>query len=128
MNGCMLGGDFNDILNAEEKKGIDSISIREWNKFKSRIGHCGFMDLGFNDYQFTWRGSTYHFGKRIYDRLDRALCNDYWRMKFLDAFGKVLTRLKYSYHHPFFLSFNDQHHSSATPKFNFEGVWLLEEY
>lgn len=54
------------------------------------------MDLGFTDHKFTLRGPIYHAGERIYERLDKALCNDHWRIQFSESLVKVLIRLEFS--------------------------------
>ncbi|MCH80961.1 hypothetical protein A2U01_0001739, partial [Trifolium medium] len=97
---CYLSGDFNDITSMEEKKGGVSASIRRCNKFRERISACNLLDLGAMGPKFTWRGPIYHGGQRIYERLDRALCNEKWRLSFPDGYVKVLTRVSFSDHHP----------------------------
>lgn len=50
--------------------------------------------------KFTWRGPIYHGGQRIYEKLDRVLCNEEWHMDFSESHEKVLTRVAFSDHHP----------------------------
>ncbi|WJX47132.1 hypothetical protein P8452_33857 [Trifolium repens] len=123
----LLAGDFNDIVCAGEKKGGASASIRKCNTFKDRIDACNLIDMGAMGPKFTWRGPIYHGGQRIFERLDRALCNDHWRLKFPDGFVKVLTRLDFSNHHPILIAPIHVPHLVAERQFRFESAWLLED-
>lgn len=91
-----MGGDFNDLLNTNEKRGGTPISRRKCDIFKQRIKQQKLMDLGFTGHKFTLRGPIYHGSERIYERLDKALCNDHWRIQFPESLVKVLTRLEFS--------------------------------
>jgi hypothetical protein len=65
-------------------------------------------------------------GQRIYERLDRALCNSQWRVMFPDGFVKVLTRLDYSDHHPILISPKEAPHLVAHKIFRFESAWMTD--
>jgi hypothetical protein len=78
----MLAGDFNDIACPSEKKGGVRALIRKCNTFVERINACKLIDLGFEGTKFTWRGPIFRGGGRIFERLDRALSNDTWRLEF----------------------------------------------
>jgi hypothetical protein len=123
----LLAGDFNDIVSPDEKRGGASASRRKCAIFRDRIDACNLLDLGATGPKFTWRGPIFHGGQRIYERLDRALCNDQWRLKFPDAFVKVLTRLDFSDHHPILISPIQVPHLTAERQFRFESAWLLED-
>ncbi|CAJ2673329.1 unnamed protein product [Trifolium pratense] len=123
----LVAGDFNDIVCAEEKKGGAAASGRKCKIFKTRIDACSLIDIGAMGPKFTWRGPKYHGGQRIYERLDRALCNGQWRLLFPDGYVKVLTRLDFSDHHPILISPKEVPHPSAPRQFKFESAWLLEE-
>lgn len=55
----MLGWNFNDILNVNEKRGGSPISWRKCDIFKNIIEQYNLMDLGFTGHQFTWKGPIY---------------------------------------------------------------------
>ncbi|PNX75251.1 ribonuclease H, partial [Trifolium pratense] len=122
----LLAGDFNDIACMEEKRGGVSASLRRCNKFSERINACNLMDMGAMGPKFTWRGPIYHGGQRIYERLDRALCNEKWRTNFPDGSVKVLTRVAFSDHHPLLISPLDDTYIRAPRQFRFESAWLLD--
>jgi hypothetical protein len=113
----LLAGDFNDIASANEKKGGAAVSVRKCNIFKKRIEDCKLMDLGSVGSKYTWRGPIFNGGQRIYERLDRALSNENWRIMFPDGYVKVLPRLDFSDHHPILISLVDGSHPIA-PKQN----------
>jgi hypothetical protein len=123
----LLAGDFNDILCVEEKRGGVTASRRKCKIFKDRIDSCGLIDIGAMGPKFTWRGPLYHGGQRIYERLDRALCNSHWRLQFPDGYLKVLTRMDFSDHHPILISPKEAPHPIAPRQFKFESAWLLEK-
>jgi hypothetical protein len=122
----MMAGDFNDIKCAEEKRGGANVSLRRCNKFQERIDGCRLIDLGASGPKFTWRGPIYHGGQRIFERLDRALCNAQWRLEFPEGFVKVLTRLEFSDHHPILISPREAPHPVAPRQFKFESAWLVD--
>jgi hypothetical protein len=122
----LLAGDFNDIACAEEKRGGVIASSRKCRIFRDRINACSLIDIGAMGPKFTWRGPVYHGGQRIFERLDRALCNSQWRIMFPDGYVKVLTRLDYSDHHPIIISPKEAPHLVAPKHFRFESAWMLE--
>jgi hypothetical protein len=122
----LLAGDFNDIACEEEKKGGARVCMRKCNNFQARINSCNLLDLGAMGYKYTWRGHLYHGGQRIFERLDRALCNDKWRLDFPDGVVKVLTRLNFSDHHPLLITPMNAPHPVAPRQFRFESAWLLD--
>lgn len=82
--------DLNGIASVEDKKGGAPASIRKINFFKDHVAACNLMDLGSHGPKYTWGGPIYHGSQRIYEKLDRALCNEDWRLNFPDASVKVL--------------------------------------
>jgi hypothetical protein len=122
----LVAGDFNDIVCAEEKKGGAAASMRKCHKFQDRINVCNLLDLGAMGHKFTWRGPIYHGGQRIYERLDRALGNESWRLKFPDGCVKVLARLDFSDHHPLLITPKNVPHPIAPRQFRFESAWLMD--
>ncbi|XP_072087854.1 uncharacterized protein [Arachis hypogaea] len=90
----MICGDFNDIGDISEKKCgsvPDRTSMRRINEWKE---NCSLIDMGFYGSRFTWRGPMWQDGGRILKRLDRALCNQHWRVLFNDAVVETLSRFK----------------------------------
>jgi hypothetical protein len=109
----LVAGDFNDIACGDENKGGAAVSMRKCNKFQERINACYLLDLGAMGHKFTWRGPIYHGGQRIYERLDRALGNERWRLSFPDGCVRVLARLDFSDHHPLLITPKNAPHPVA---------------
>lgn len=77
INGAlMITGDFNDISSSLRKKGGAQVSIRRCKTFRERINNCKLIDINMIGPKFIWCEPIYHGGQRIYDTLDKALCND----------------------------------------------------
>lgn len=99
---CIIG-DFNEILNEEEKRGGAPIDQNRCYRFKRWLNDCGLINLEAIGPRFTWRGQDYKGYGRIYERLDRVVCNAKWRNKFHEASVLNLPRIK-SDHHPILLA------------------------
>jgi len=95
-------------------------------KFVERINACQLLDMGSVGSRFTWRGPIY-LGCRIFERLDRGLCNDHWRFQFPEAYLRVLGRLNFSDHHPLLIYLKGDIQYVAPKQFRFESAWLLEK-
>ena len=94
---CIIG-DFNAVTSERERVGSQSSSPpRGMTDFVSIINDCNFIDLGFNGPWYTWQRN------RLKERLDRALSNLDWRIKFAHASVTHLNKLK-SDHSPLLLS------------------------
>ncbi|PNX90274.1 hypothetical protein L195_g046397, partial [Trifolium pratense] len=62
----LLAGDFNDIMNQEEKQGGALVNIRRCKVFQERVNDCKLLDLGTVGSKFTWRGPIYEDGVRVF--------------------------------------------------------------
>lgn len=98
--GWLLDGDFNDIKDKSEKHGGIPPSDKKCVLFHERLNDCKLIDLGAFGHKFTWREAIDHGGNRVFERLDKVICSDNWRLQFPDAFVRVLTRIDFSDHHP----------------------------
>ncbi|XP_075633957.1 uncharacterized protein LOC142606505 [Castanea sativa] len=70
-------GDFNEIIEASEKKGGSDRPRQQMLNFIETINACGLHDLGYNGPKFTWNYERAD-GGRIRERLDRALATPEW--------------------------------------------------
>ncbi|XP_027060834.1 uncharacterized protein [Coffea arabica] len=72
-----IGGDFNVIVGANEKRGGRPFSVSEGLEFLAFMEEAEVFDVGFSGQSFTWcnnrRGRA-----RIWKRLDRMLINGAW--------------------------------------------------
>ncbi|XP_058746996.1 uncharacterized protein LOC131619982 [Vicia villosa] len=122
-NPWLVAGDFNDIAFANEKKGGGLASAKKCGIFRDNMDMCNLSDLGANGPRFTWRGPIYHGGQRIYERLDRAIGNEEWRLMFADVQVKVLTRVSFSDHHPIMIALTGSINERIPKPFRFESAW-----
>ncbi|XP_021829150.1 uncharacterized protein LOC110769479 [Prunus avium] len=82
----LLAGDFNEMLQLEVKLGGGP--LRRIKGFKSWFDANDLIDLGFTGQKFTWSNN------RVFERLDRAICNMSWMGAFLEANVIHLPRTK----------------------------------
>jgi len=91
-------GDFNELLHHNEKWGGRPRPYWQISAFRDVVNDCCLRDMGFKGNKFTWsnrRGGSLCTS----ERLDRALANQPWWGKFLNA--SVIHRLEaYSDHVP----------------------------
>jgi exonuclease III len=122
--GWMIAGDFNDITSQAEKQGGAPVSLRRCNNFLDNINDCKLIDLGAVGSKFTWRGPLVIGHERIFERLDRAMSNDEWRLMFPEAIVKVLPRIEFSDHHPIIIMLQGIPPLMQRSKFRFEKAWM----
>lgn len=104
-------GDFNVILNLCEKRGGRAVGKR-CALFSEFMDSLRLHDLGFSGPNFTWNGGG------VFKRLDRAICNEAWNLKF--PLSKIfhLQKLK-SDHRPLKLSIMPEIQPSSKRPFRF---------
>jgi hypothetical protein len=77
-------GDFNDILDAQEKKGGNDRSQSQLSIGRHVVAESSLIDLGFEGYPFTWSNGREE-GANVQCRLDRALAN----VEFINRFSPI---------------------------------------
>ncbi|RAL49249.1 hypothetical protein DM860_018122 [Cuscuta australis] len=73
---CIVG-DFNAVLNIEDRKGGNPITMDEIQDFKECIEGCGLEEIPFEGPYYTWFNKQ-KGDRRICSKLDRALANMHW--------------------------------------------------
>lgn len=117
----LVAGDLNDVIGQHECKGYP-VNTTKARRFADRIDQCHLLDLGSIGSKFTWRGPRFN-GVHVLKRLDRALCNEVWRLTFPEAVVKTLPRVDFSDHHPILiLPYGVIGHFRNKP-FRFERAW-----
>ena len=82
-------GDFNEVLNLNEKLGGRDRRANLVNDFREALKDCDLTGLGSTGYPFTW--SNRRFGVNIIEeRLDRFLGNSSWRESFQEKTAQNL--------------------------------------
>ena len=74
----LIGGDFNIIVNSNEKVGGAPPDTNAMNDFGNCIMDSGLIDIGFEGLPFTWQW------RNVKQRLDRILVNNAWLEGFKD--------------------------------------------
>ncbi|XP_075077023.1 uncharacterized protein LOC142163784 [Nicotiana tabacum] len=87
----ILGGDFNEILHAEDKFGGLSINNSRANKLLDCINYCHLTDLGYKDSRYTWTNGR-HNRFNILERIDHIMANYDWLTQYPDALVTHLLR------------------------------------
>lgn len=77
----IIGGDFNIVRTANVRLGGNNIDFSAVQEFNDFIFKCGLADFNCVGSAYTWKKS----GQRMWQRLDRCLCNTNWRMVFSDC-------------------------------------------
>lgn len=116
-------GDFNMIINDEEKVGGQVGSSSAATYLKEILFDLGAIDLGFAGNKFTW--SNKRWGRHaIRERLDRGIASMNWRIAFLEATIFHLGTVK-SDHCPFLLDTWPSNESNPRP-FRFVAAWTRD--
>ncbi|KAH9770133.1 hypothetical protein KPL71_012275 [Citrus sinensis] len=78
-------GDFNEILNLNEKLGGNDRCLNMVAEFREAVTDCSLVDLGCKGYPFTWSNKRYgpHL---IEERLDRFLGSKGWEQSSYEVF------------------------------------------
>lgn len=116
-------GDFNEILSADEKEGGNPRPYQMMQAFQDCLADCDLDDMGFEGDRYTWRRGD------IGERLDRAVSNTAWNLKFPLA-ALVHEEHVHWDHRPLVLDteYHDQNHvRGQSGGKQFEARWLQEE-
>ena len=89
-------GDFNELLQVEDKKGGAPRAHNLMQAFRDVLDHCGFVDLGYSDLDYTWHGQRR--GELIWERLDRGVANYEWLARF--PVGRIRHLNSFTSNHP----------------------------
>ncbi|KAA3476120.1 reverse transcriptase [Gossypium australe] len=121
----LVGGDFNVILCAHEKKGGLPMEEARMEAFRRTLEDCLLEDIGFLGPWFTWeRGRILE--RNIRERIDRCVATGSWSQTFLNYSLRHLSH-SFSDHCPLLAETEDGRKRSNTSRFRFESWWVLEE-
>ncbi|CAN1126735.1 Putative ribonuclease H protein At1g65750, partial [Linum perenne] len=116
----ILSGDFNALLSMEDKRGGAPFNVAAHRPFVECVNICGLTDTRTFGPRFTWhRGATS-------ERLDRALTNDVWLLRFPHTRVRHLHRV-YSDHHPILVCCEDIDRARVVRPFRFLAPWLVHD-
>ncbi|CAL8164027.1 unnamed protein product [Prunus armeniaca] len=115
----LIAGDFNELLTADEKFG--GVLECKSKVFRNWVDGNEMIDLSYSGPKFTWNN------KRVYTRLDRAICNMQWRRLFPEANVQHLPRTT-SDHNPIKIKLSSRFVVSPHLRpFRFEAMWMQHE-
>jgi hypothetical protein len=115
-------GDFNEIIRNSKKSGRRNQSERQMQGFWRVIDECGFIDLGFRGFPFTWcnnrRGNA-----TTWLRLDKFMATNEWVVRFHTAVVHHLDS-SVSDHKPIWLNtYPIPGQQQCRRPFQFEDMW-----
>ena len=113
----LLLGDFNEVLNSEDKFGGRSINLNRALDFKECLDTCSLLDLGFSGPKFTW-SNLRQVPDLILERIDRSFANPSWRLLYPEASVTHLPRI-FSDHCPVLLELSKPPPASINRPFHF---------
>ncbi|XP_021766594.1 uncharacterized protein LOC110731050 [Chenopodium quinoa] len=122
----LLAGDFNETRFAWERSSSCHETTRRMALFNEWVQDMELLEVEFNDPSHTWaRGNS--ISTRTSARLDRALCNGEWSLKFANAASKNLPAVR-SDHCPVLISPNGfAPISNINKPFRFQAAWMTHE-
>jgi hypothetical protein len=99
------------------------------DKFRHALEECSLDDLGYSGDRFTWRNNNHISDSYIRERLDRAVADIDWRMRFPSAHVRN-GEPHHSDHRPVIVTLENKvvsRRMTGTPPFRFEASWVQEE-
>ena len=118
----MVIGDFNSVISMEETMSTKKLDQRRCSDFINWISEQGLLDMGYTGPRFTL--TRWAFAKTFQGaRLDRALCNPEWRVRFPLARVEILPKMN-SDHSLILIHLNSRHNWSPSQCFKFQAAWL----
>ncbi|KAL6551326.1 hypothetical protein OROMI_021814 [Orobanche minor] len=112
----MVGGDFNIILQPEEKKGGACPIQSDMEEFSDCLLNCNLSDVGYAGTPFTW----YRDG--VWQRLDRILVSPEWYSSFPSMSTRHLP--KYQSDHNSLLCQFEHNIAIRKTSFRFQNMWV----
>ncbi|CAL1401386.1 unnamed protein product [Linum trigynum] len=116
----ILIGDFNSILRPADRMGGAGYQEARVQQFRSCVNVFQLHEVGFVGPSFTWRRWN------LSQRLDRALCNRQWLLKFPDVTTKHLARVG-SDHRPILALSAPPRQNRRDRPYRFLAAWLGHE-
>ncbi|KAM7255196.1 hypothetical protein ACFE04_020437 [Oxalis oulophora] len=119
----IVGGDFNEIVSNDEKRGGCLRPERQMESFRMVLEDCGLREIQSEGPWFTWKNNNRE-GNEIFEKLDRVVVNDSWSLLFPDAAVAILAS-SISDHLPVMLNTQKLMGWQARLKgFRFENFWV----
>ncbi|XP_074290531.1 uncharacterized protein LOC141617247 [Silene latifolia] len=117
----LLGGDFNCVLQGEERLG-GTFNMAEADPFQKCIDDCEVMDIHTSGSFYTWNNKQPP-ETRVYNRLDRVFVNQGWTVQYPDLFANFLPEGLFD-HSPCVIGRTDRGQHRNRP-FKYFNMWSL---
>lgn len=98
-------GDFNSILNTEDRLVGSQVQMGEMKNFRECVNQCNLSEMSIVGRNFTWTNG------HIYGRIDKVLVNNEWMISMPPKQVKVMDPL-FSNHSPLNIDINEQKDST----------------
>lgn len=116
-------GDFNSIINSQEKVGGVPVRPFHFMDLLQCVTNAGLFDLRYSGHTLTWTNKQ---DDRICSKLDRVLCNTEWLGEYMDCEAQFLNPGAISDHTPMVIT--SVHQKTQKKKtFRFYNLWVEEE-
>ncbi|KAI9087338.1 hypothetical protein K1719_030658 [Acacia pycnantha] len=122
----LITRDFNEIKSPLEQKGGGRINETRCRRFNAWIQECNLIDIEANGPFFTWKCPKSDGLDRVYRRLDKCLCNEQWRERFVAVDVCVIPRVC-SDHYPLLVRLNGVERGFKERNFRFEAMWQMHD-
>ncbi|XP_074267071.1 uncharacterized protein LOC141590373 [Silene latifolia] len=117
---CLVGGDFNSVMAADERIGGALVTSAETNGMKKAILKCElFYMKGYGSF-YTWN-NKHEFEGKVYSRVDRVFINEDWLHDFPDSNAHFLPEGLFD-HCPCLVNFTE-HMPRSRPPFKYFNMW-----
>ncbi|XP_020266528.1 uncharacterized protein LOC109842018 [Asparagus officinalis] len=120
----LLCGDFNAMINCDEKLGGSALTEADTGDFRDFISDCNLNHLKTSGWFYTWNNKQ-SSDSRVWCRLDRALVNDAWIHSFNSSHVEFLLP-NFSDHSPALVSIYDDQIQGKKP-FKFFNMWTKHQ-
>ncbi|KAI0493588.1 hypothetical protein KFK09_023707 [Dendrobium nobile] len=111
-----VGGDFNIISHAGERRGGNPPNVGAMDDFNDMISNCNLSNIGFSSSSFTWSRA------KMWQRLDRILFNNEWISNFPSTQVHHLSRTL-SDHAPLLMTISGNKIMPSLA-FRFQNMWI----
>ena len=122
----LVVGDINDIKDPSEKKRGAPFNWSWLQIFNERVNICQLIKIDMQSSRFTWKGPMIGTYDMLFERLNCALCNKEWKVKFPKAYVKTLPRVLFD-HHLILINMRGNPTDKVNQPFKFEVAWLTHE-
>ncbi|XP_074315902.1 uncharacterized protein LOC141652260 [Silene latifolia] len=118
----LICGDFNVILNWNERIGGAIVTNAEIQPLKNLVHDCNLSDLKATGAFYTWTNKHEH-GSKVYIRIDTLLCNEFWFDEYPDSYTHFLPEGMFD-HCPCLIQFEEARQRRGA-SFKYFNMWSL---